>query len=326
MAPGIPKGPRVPSGRTAGNRLTYTGCNNDGTIKTGQYLGATNVAAGYTQSSTGRMDDGGTHAATTPGRFYGLSQVFQVAPASTEPAFSETTATRSVAESTAADQIIGAPVGATGEAGDTLTYTLTGTDATSFAIDASTGQLKTSAALDYETQDSYTVTVGVSNSQDSNDMDDTMVDDTIEVAITVINEDDEGTVSLTNDDPPRVGTALAASLSDPDGATSGETWQWSSAATAAGTFAGISGATSASYAPVPADVGRFLKATASYEDPQGSGKTAEAVSAGATATAGSANNEPAFADETTSRTVAENTEEARTSATRSAPPTMPATR
>ena len=57
------------------------------------------------------------------------------------------------------------------------------------------------------------------------------------------------------------------------------TWQWSSAATAGGTFTDIASATSASYTPVTGDVGNFLKAKASYEDPQGSGKTAEAVSA-----------------------------------------------
>ena len=50
--------------------------------------------------------------------------------------------TRSVAENTAANQNIGTAVTATG-AGGTLTYSLTGTDATSFDIDTGTGQLKT---------------------------------------------------------------------------------------------------------------------------------------------------------------------------------------
>ena len=44
---------------------------------------------------------------------------------------------------------------------DTLTYTLGGTDAASFALDTATGQLQTLAALDYETQTSYVVTVEV---------------------------------------------------------------------------------------------------------------------------------------------------------------------
>ena len=37
------------------------------------------------------------------------------------------------------------------EFGDTLTYSLSGTDAASFDIDASTGQLITKAPLDFET-------------------------------------------------------------------------------------------------------------------------------------------------------------------------------
>ena len=54
---------------------------------------------------------------------------------------------------------IGARVSATDGDRDTLTYTLEGTDAASFAIVASTGQLQTKAALDYENKSSYIVTV-----------------------------------------------------------------------------------------------------------------------------------------------------------------------
>ena len=46
---------------------------------------------------------------------------------------------------------------------DSLTYTLSGTDAAAFDIIRTTGQLKTKAALDYETQTVYTVTVAVSD-------------------------------------------------------------------------------------------------------------------------------------------------------------------
>ena len=51
------------------------------------------------------------------------------------------------------------PVEATDPNGDTLTYTLSGTDAASFGIDRGTGQLMTKAKLDYETKNSYMVTV-----------------------------------------------------------------------------------------------------------------------------------------------------------------------
>ena len=62
------------------------------------------------------------------------------------------TATRTVAENTAADQAIGDPVVAEDADGDVLTYTLTSAnndnDADSFDIDWATGQLKTKGALD----------------------------------------------------------------------------------------------------------------------------------------------------------------------------------
>ncbi len=78
--------------------------------------------------------------------------------------------TRSVAENTASGQNIGTPVAATDKnSGDTLTYTLGGDDATSFSIDSTTGQLQTSAALDYETKNSYSVTITASDGNDGSD-------------------------------------------------------------------------------------------------------------------------------------------------------------
>ena len=84
------------------------------------------------------------------------------------PAFAEgTSTTRAVAENTAADTNIGDPVTATDPDDDTLTYTLGGADAASFRIDNTNGQLRTDAALDYETKPSYSVTVSVSDGNGS---------------------------------------------------------------------------------------------------------------------------------------------------------------
>ena len=106
-------------------------------------------------------------------------------PANNAPVFAAATDTREVAENTAAGMPIGDPVAATDDdAGDTLTYTLGGADAASFAIDDTTGQLMTKAALDYEmpadadTDNAYEVTVTAS---DGNAADDA----TIAVTITV---------------------------------------------------------------------------------------------------------------------------------------------
>ena len=108
----------------------------------------------------------------------GTIEVTTVA-ANTAPTFAEgTSTTRSVAENTAANINIGTAIGATDADNDTLTYTLSGTDAASFNINSSTGQLQTSAALDYEAKSTYTVTITVS---------DDSLTDTITVTINVTN-------------------------------------------------------------------------------------------------------------------------------------------
>ena len=71
-----------------------------------------------------------------------------------------TSTTRTVDENTAADVAFGDPVAATDDdSGDTLSYSLRGTDSASFTIVESSGQLKTKASLDYETKASYSVEV-----------------------------------------------------------------------------------------------------------------------------------------------------------------------
>ena len=86
------------------------------------------------------------------------------------PTFSDGSSTsRSVAENTASGQDIGSAVAATDADGDTLAYTLGGDDAASFSINGTTGQLRTSAALDYESDTSYSVTVSVSDGNGGSD-------------------------------------------------------------------------------------------------------------------------------------------------------------
>ena len=76
------------------------------------------------------------------------------------PTFSASQATRSVAENTGSGQDVGAPVEASDpDDGDSLTYVLGGNDASVFGIDSSTGQILTYDPLDYEIDNSYTVTV-----------------------------------------------------------------------------------------------------------------------------------------------------------------------
>ena len=64
---------------------------------------------------------------------------------------------------------------------------------------------------------------------------------------------------------PRVGVAFTATLNAPGGQYSNTTrWQWSSSDSATGAFTEISEATSATYTPVAADDGKYLKAKATF--------------------------------------------------------------
>ena len=84
---------------------------------------------------------------------------------------------------------------------------------------------------------------------------------------------DNGVVTLSSNDPV-MGQAVTASLTDSDSPLPGITWQWASSSTPNGPWTDIAGETSVSYTPVQADVGRYLQATASYEDAQGPNQTA----------------------------------------------------
>ena len=84
------------------------------------------------------------------------------------PVFSPTTATREVAENSAAGTSVGAviPEATDSDSGDTLTYSMEGTDAASFAFDASTRQITTITGVTYNheaTKNSYSVTVKASD-------------------------------------------------------------------------------------------------------------------------------------------------------------------
>ena len=86
-----------------------------------------------------------------------------------QPEFRYSRELRRIRENTAAGENVGAPVTATDSDGDTLTYTLAGTDAASFDIEPSTGQLLTKATLNYEVQLRYEVTVWATDPQDARD-------------------------------------------------------------------------------------------------------------------------------------------------------------
>ena len=97
------------------------------------------------------------------------------------------------------------------------------------------------------------------------------------VTVTVTNVDEPGTVTLESPgNEVKVGVELTAELDEGDEETV-TGWQWASGASATGNFTNISGATNNTYTPVVGDVGSFLRATVTYDDPLGSGKTESEV-------------------------------------------------
>ncbi len=219
------------------NAATYTPADED----VGQYLKA---AVSYTDNAGSGSAE---KSATSPVRD----------GANRPPVFSSATASETVDENTASGEDIGSPYTATDPDGDTLTYSLGGTHGGSFSVDSSSGQLQTKSALDYEVRNSYTVAVIARDPSNATA--------SITVTVNVDDVDEAGSVSMSSSQP-RVGMSLTASLTDPDAGVANQQWQWAVANAAAGPFSDISGAASASYTPVVGDLGKYLRATVSYDD------------------------------------------------------------
>ena len=70
-------------------------------------------------------------------------------------------------------------------------------------------------------------------------------------------------------------------MSDPDGRITGAIWQWAYSSTGTSNWTDIPLATSRTYTVVADDLGKYLRASVSYDDAAGAGKSAEeAISGG----------------------------------------------
>ncbi|MYD66322.1 MAG: hypothetical protein F4X26_10155 [Chloroflexi bacterium] len=196
-----------------------------------------------------------------------------------EPAFDSGLSTMpTLSENSAAGTNVGMPFTASDDDGDTLTYTLSGADASSFQIVANSGQIQAKSGIDYDfesTKKTYTVTVNVRDNKDANGNVDTAVDDSINVTISLTNVEEAGSVTIAGD--LAVGATLTATVSDPDGNIGSITWQWARGASATGSFDDITNANSATYTVVPADVGMYLRASVVYGDTLQGNRMANAV-------------------------------------------------
>ncbi len=310
----------LPSTITAGQAVTATLTDHDGTPSNVTWQWSRSDTAGGTFTPiSGATSNPYTPVAADVGKYLKATASYtdphgsgksatsaassQVAVGNRDPSFSSMTATRSVPENSTTGTNVGAEVSATDLDNDTLHYWLTGTDASSFDIVSTSGQIRTKSGItyNYESKSSYTMTVNVRDNKDEAGDANTVTDDTIDVTISLSNVDEPGTVTIMGTEAG--GETLTASVTDIDGTPTSVSWQWARGNSASGPFTNItSNGNSASYTTVAADVNKFLRATASYTDPQGSGKSANAV----TGQIGASNVEPSFSSMTATRSVAEN--------------------
>ena len=181
---------------------------------------------------------------------------------------------------------------ATDQDGDTLTWGLDGDDKADFEI-SDAGVLTFKKKPDFEkpadddTDNVYMVTVTATGGTPSNTGE-------LKVEITVTDVDEDGKVTL-NQPQPQVGRSMAASgPADPDTPVSDPRWQWSRGSTSTGPWTDIDKATSESRTPNSDDENMYLRATVTYTDRHGEGKTASGVSENAVESKTVANAAPSF--------------------------------
>ena len=169
------------------------------------------VTLSYNKTTAGTDaldDDDGNEVASFTG--FAVTNNSTVAPTNSAPTFPTTTADRTIAENTASGQNVGGTFTATDSDGDTITYTLEGTDAASFNLvtvsAAARIQTKSGVTYNHEVKSSYNVTV---KADDGNSGTDTI---TVTITITDVNE------------PP--GQPAAPSVSGTSGSTTSLNVSW----------------------------------------------------------------------------------------------------
>ena len=118
------------------------------------------------------------------------------------------------------------------------------------------------------------------------------------MVVTVINVDEDGSVSFTDlgQVQPQAGRSLEATLGDPDMGETDEVWQWARSMDMQ-TWTDIDGATAQKRSPTADDEGYYLRASVTYRDAFGPGKTASKVTPNRVEERTVANAAPSFADQ-----------------------------
>ena len=154
-----------------------------------------------------------------------------LATGSTTASFEANSYEFSVNENTTANTVVGT-VAATDPDGDSLTYSVGGTDAANFnevfALNTSAGEItvKPGATINYESgaPTSYQVNIMVTDGEDDSGatQSEPTTDSTVAVRIRIRNVDEPGRVTLSTSSP-QEGVQLRATLYDPDGRLGGST-------------------------------------------------------------------------------------------------------
>ena len=167
---------------------------------------------------------------------------------------------------------------------NTCAWSLEGPDAADFTIDDGTdgttfGQLAFKNAPDFENpadadmDNVYMVTVKVT---DNGVASKNKMSATRDVMITVTNDNEDGEVTFSSVQP-KVGRPFTATLTDPDGMTTGVKWEWNRTSSDPADCINVGNLVfdmpideeSDSYTPKEADLGECLEAKATYTDPVG---------------------------------------------------------
>ena len=183
---------------------------------------------------------------------------------------------------------------ATDPEGESITWTLAGTDIEAFSIENGVLRFKSApdfeAAADADGNNMYVVTVQASDGGEGTTA-------TEEVTIEVTNVEESGAVMLSTLQP-QVDVVITATLTDPDNVTEGNvTWQWyRGSSPITGADDGENTNTSM-YTPTTGDVGSRLRARAMYNDGEDEDKTAQEDSANRVRRALATNTDPVFPDQ-----------------------------
>ena len=196
---------------------------------------------------------------------------------------------------------------ATDADGDEIEWSLSGVDEDAFEIDGGVLTFKESPDFEGATDmDEDTGSLGPQGEGDNvYQVTVEASDGTLDVAVTVTNVDEAG--SVTFDQPqPQATRDLTADFDDEDG-EDGPSWEWSRGPSDEGPWTDIDGAATAKRNPTTADVGSYLRATVTYTDSFGA-QTASGVTDSAVEARTLANAAPEFdEDDIEAITVNENT-------------------